>query len=374
MEDFLKSKTSFRSVATAVCFILAALLLFKNVIFVDNQWAALGAAMTGGGIYAAMAADNLGYVLCIAFGLALFAAAVLILIKNERWLFIPFIIIFIMKAVIFYGLLQEKGTDRPTLLIETCALLGFIVVIVGSFLRFRNKNFNSSYKLILTICAIVTITASQFVAMLSCGIDTSLTLAFVLYLMTWIFDADSESSPISNDQRKPFDFKKFKKYLWKALGVLAVGAAVIIVWAIIKPVGLTKIGNMTWSSKADKAMTWNEAVNYCQNLDEGGYTDWKLPNIDQLRTLIQNHPGTQSGGTCPISERSGKLSSNDLTNDCGGKSGSNFSKLGDTDWFWSSSTYVGYTTNYAWSVSFSYGDVINILKTNTYYVRCVRND
>ena len=96
MEDFLKSKSSFRSVATAVCFILAALLLFKNVIFVDNQWAALGAAMTGGGIYAAMAADNLGYVLCIAFGLALFAAAVLILIKNERWLFIPFIIIFIV--------------------------------------------------------------------------------------------------------------------------------------------------------------------------------------------------------------------------------------------------------------------------------------
>ena len=369
--------------ATAVCFILAALLLFKHVIIVDNglgglggefgdfvaAMAAFGGAMTGGGIYSAIAANNVGYVLCLAFCLALFASAVLILIKNERWLFIPFIIIFIVKAFVFYGLLQEKGTDRPTLLIETCALLGFIVVIVGSFLRFFNKNFNSSYKLILTICAIVTITASQFVVMLPCGVDTSLTLAFVLYLLTWIFDADTENSTISNEQRKPFDFKKFKKYLWVALGVLAVGVAVIIVWVIIKPAGLTKIGNMTWSSKADK-MTWNEAVNYCRNLDEGGYTDWRLPNIDQLRTLIQNHPGTQSGGSCPISERAGKLAWGDRTRDCNGRNGSD-SKLGDTGWFWSSSIQSDYTDD-AWYVNFGDGGVYDGYKSGNSYVRCVR--
>lgn len=127
---------------------------------------------------------------------------------------------------------------------------------------------------------------------------------------------------------------------------------------------------LQWSNKSPNDMTWRKAVNYCKNLNEGGYSDWRLPNIDELRTLIQNDPGTQSGGSCPISEKAGKLSSKDLTKDCNG-SGSAVSKLGDRGWFWSSST-SSVISIYAWFVDFNYGGVICNTKPHTCSVRCVR--
>ncbi len=91
--------------------------------------------------------------------------------------------------------------------------------------------------------------------------------------------------------------------------------------------------SLQWSEKSSHEMDWNAAINYCKNLNEDGYSDWRLPNIDELRTLIQNHSGTQTGGTCQISEKARKLAEGDRTNDCDGRNRSNFSKLGDTGGF-----------------------------------------
>ncbi len=129
--------------------------------------------------------------------------------------------------------------------------------------------------------------------------------------------------------------------------------------------------SLQWSEKSQNAINWDNAKQYCENLTEGGFTDWRLPNIDELRTLIQNHPGTQTGGTCPISKKSGKLTLRDWKNDCSGRSGNNFSKLGDTDWFWSSSVRSDYS-NVAWYVAFSSGYLGYHGKDGNYYVRCVR--
>ena len=128
--------------------------------------------------------------------------------------------------------------------------------------------------------------------------------------------------------------------------------------------------SLQWSEKSQNAMNWNEAKQYCANLNEGGHSDWRLPNIDELRSLIQNHSGTQTGGSCPISEKAGKLAWSDRTSDCNGRDGSNFSKLGD--WFWSSSTLSG-NTDGAWVVNFDYG-LVNILSKDGSLidVRCVR--
>ena len=136
---------------------------------------------------------------------------------------------------------------------------------------------------------------------------------------------------------------------------------------------------LQWSKKSPNKITWNNAVAYCDNLNEDGYSDWRLPNIDELRTLVQNHPGTQTGGTCKISEKTGKLSPDDSTKDCDGKRGEDFSKLGDKDWLWSStaltgsSRFVDYST-FVWCINFSNGKINNTGKTFLwgYYVRCVR--
>ena len=137
-----------------------------------------------------------------------------------------------------------------------------------------------------------------------------------------------------------------------------------------------KIGNLIWSNRSRKKMNWQTAIKYCENLSEGGYTDWRLPTISELRTTIKNCPGSQSGGSCRVSD---SCSSGDCREKddciCDYKENNNgyYSKLGDDDNvdLWSSSTR-SYITAYAWIVDFDYGSVFSNDKSINYYVRCVR--
>lgn len=135
---------------------------------------------------------------------------------------------------------------------------------------------------------------------------------------------------------------------------------------------------LIWSTKTANTndKTWEQAVVYCQNLNEGGFFDWHLPTIDELRTLIKNCPGTETNGACAISEKNGKLSGNDSSDDCSCayKSGSYYSKIGDDHTVspWSSSTRSD-DTSHAWYVGFFAGVISNSDKTSvTSDVRCVR--
>lgn len=130
----------------------------------------------------------------------------------------------------------------------------------------------------------------------------------------------------------------------------------------------TKTENLQWSNKAPKQMRWDEAKQYCKNLDESGHNDWRLPNIDDLRTLIKT-PETISSGKCKISEKAGKLASEDFTKDCG----DNINKLGDRGWFWSSSV-LSDKSDGAWYVDFD-NDAVRSLPTSfgIVNVRCVRS-
>ena len=142
--------------------------------------------------------------------------------------------------------------------------------------------------------------------------------------------------------------------------------------------------HLTWSKRAEWAYDWIWAGMYCDDLSEGGYTDWRLPNISELRTLIQDCPGTVTGGSCGIVD-TGNSSTSCLASD--GSCGNNdchfscsydennegkHSKFGDTEWFWSHSTASGDTGN-AWLVLFSHGYVSSGDKSGSNYVRCVRN-
>ena len=42
---------------------------------------------------------------------------------------------------------------------------------------------------------------------------------------------------------------------------------------------------LMWSQKSKAPRNWYEAVDYCKNLNEGGFNDWQLPSISQLRTI-----------------------------------------------------------------------------------------
>jgi hypothetical protein len=67
--------------------------------------------------------------------------------------------------------------------------------------------------------------------------------------------------------------------------------------SIILFADFTKSGNIVtdnstklqWQDTADNNTTqkeWREAINYCENLTLDGYNDWRLPNINELNTLV----------------------------------------------------------------------------------------
>lgn len=106
---------------------------------------------------------------------------------------------------------------------------------------------------------------------------------------------------------------------------------------------------LEWSSKYIQNKTYNEAVQYCMNLNEGGHKDWRLPTIDEWRTTFQNCPITQPGGKCQVSEARGQLDSSAFSRDCKKGCKKGFSTLIGKGWFWSSSGRQG--TNHYWVVS-----------------------
>ncbi|MBR4531461.1 DUF1566 domain-containing protein [bacterium] len=130
---------------------------------------------------------------------------------------------------------------------------------------------------------------------------------------------------------------------------------------------------LEWSDLSSEGMIWYDAVDYCKNLKEGGHSDWRLPNIDELRTLIQNNPETVTGGKCEISEKDGNLENTD--GNCGpGETGYNFSTLGDTKTLWSMSTSKE-TWWMPWVIDFSKGSMfVEHITENEYSVRCVRQE
>ena len=107
----------------------------------------------------------------------------------------------------------------------------------------------------------------------------------------------------------------------------------------------SKTGLM-WQKEYETGKTWQQALKYCEDSTYAGYSDWRLPNKNELASLLDP-----------------------------GKSGAPYSNFPDmpSNYFWSSSTFVYNTTENAWYVYFNYGGVSNGGKTNNGHdVRCVR--
>lgn len=135
-------------------------------------------------------------------------------------------------------------------------------------------------------------------------------------------------------------------------------------------------GLMWQQTSAYTIMNQNDAINYCKYLDFGGYDDWTLPSISELKTLIA---GCQSGTeACEVNDKC--YDKNCWSENCKcqneqgyGENGYYWEEgvwLGGGRWFWSSTSGGFY--NKAWYVSFYNGNVgtdnTNLLGS----VRCVR--
>ena len=119
------------------------------------------------------------------------------------------------------------------------------------------------------------------------------------------------------------------------------------------------IDGIMWSSHSEDPMNWYDAVKYCKKLNECGYSDWYLPTIDELRTLVTGCQHIETGGDCAVTESC--LSFEDCWShacNCEPYDYDPCSKLGECEseiMLWSSSTQSDFP-DYAWYISFFYGD------------------
>jgi hypothetical protein len=115
----------------------------------------------------------------------------------------------------------------------------------------------------------------------------------------------------------------------------------------------TDTGLMWQKNTAPGTFNWQQALSYCESLTLAEYDDWRLPNVNELQSLVDYSRYNPSINTGFFPDT---VSSTDIPSPN----------------YWSSTTNV-YDNEYVWEVSFSTGGLDNSgYKSGHDYVRAVR--
>jgi hypothetical protein len=94
------------------------------------------------------------------------------------------------------------------------------------------------------------------------------------------------------------------------------------------------------------ATLWTNVINICNALNFAGHTDWRLPNIFELFSILK------CSGAAPFIDAL-------------------FTHTYTQERYWSSTTYP-LNTSYVYAVHFATGDVSRVIKTGILFMRAVR--
>ncbi len=103
-----------------------------------------------------------------------------------------------------------------------------------------------------------------------------------------------------------------------------------------------------WTVKETKGLTWKKAAAAVKKLDTAGFTDWRLPIVEELFLLADRTKYSPAIDTA-------------FFPDC------------KSDWYWSSTPYASSPSDYAWVVYFDDGGADWDFQVVDYHVRAVRS-
>jgi len=137
---------------------------------------------------------------------------------------------------------------------------------------------------------------------------------------------------------------------------------------------------LMWENGEEFFGTWNDAIEYCFELSCGGYDDWRMPTIDELRSLIVACAATETGGSCEVTDP-GCTEYGCRNLDCAGCKENEGPALdgyylpddldGDYYVYWSA-TEISDEEEFAWLVSYKFAAVTSGFMSSDYSARCVR--
>ncbi|OGG98999.1 MAG: hypothetical protein A2600_13235 [Candidatus Lambdaproteobacteria bacterium RIFOXYD1_FULL_56_27] len=104
---------------------------------------------------------------------------------------------------------------------------------------------------------------------------------------------------------------------------------------------------LVWDQRETATMTWTDALSYCEALNHAGQTDWRLPNRNELESLVDNTKTTAPTINTTYFPSAG------------------------SGYYWSSTTDA-LSSALAWDVDFGHGNVSSNYQASILFVRCVR--
>jgi len=93
-------------------------------------------------------------------------------------------------------------------------------------------------------------------------------------------------------------------------------------------------------------LNYNDALKYCKNLKVDGFSDWRLPSIREMYSIVdlsQKRPALKNGF-----------------------------EIRDDGRYWTSTLFSKNPKGEAWYISMRYGEAEAYNKSRVYHVRCVR--
>lgn len=137
---------------------------------------------------------------------------------------------------------------------------------------------------------------------------------------------------------------------------------------------------ITYYEEEPVLMSWDEARAHCDQLELGGYTDWRLPSISELRGLVEGCAWVETEGGCNIHDDYTDLfgADDDCTEGCPTTVGPVMYGCywpeevdGPCGAYWSSTAATGAGTGH-WGVWFGSGQVGSGIESVRLYGKCVR--